>query len=258
MDKLFSERFTDKKIFYYAQVDSTNQIAHQLAEQGALNGTTIIAEEQLKGRGRLGRSWFSPPQGGLWFSIILTPHNRNPAEIPPITLVTAAVIADLLKEKFNLPVDVKWPNDLLIHDKKICGILTETKVIDNKINYLVVGIGLNVNQNLSLFPTELQDKATSMASESSHTYERTTLFLNLRELLLSSYQQFFRSGFKDFKALWKKNNTTLSKQVTVKSPKTSITGLAYDINDAGALIIENEDKITHEIHCGEITKISIG
>jgi BirA family transcriptional regulator, biotin operon repressor / biotin---[acetyl-CoA-carboxylase] ligase len=167
-------------------------------------------------------------------------------------LVTAAVLADSLNDRYKLPVKVKWPNDLLIGGKKICGILAELRGDLQQIEYLVIGIGLNVNQNLSDFPLELQQLATSLSIERGSKINRTELFLALHSDLDSAYRLFLEDGFTPFHQLWKRYNTTLGKEVTISSAGGIISGQALDLTSQGALQVLDKSGSTHIINYGEI------
>ncbi len=240
-------------IIYKAAVDSTNHEARLLAEKGAPAFSTIVADQQLKGRGRLGRNWHSPPGSGLWFTMLLRPHDLNPAAVAPITLVTAAVVANLLHSLLNIPVQVKWPNDLLIRGKKTGGILTELKGEPDAIDYLVIGMGINVNQGADSFPQDLAGMATSLSLESGKQYNRTLLLIEIREVLLAAYQKFFREGFAPFRGLWLEHNTTLGKIVKVSWPGGEICGTACGLSKNGALLVKDSSGFTHTVNYGEIT-----
>ncbi len=250
--RLDFRRFDRKMIRCYNSVDSTNLTIHQLAAEGAPAFTTAVAEEQLEGRGRRGRSWFSPPESGLWFSILLRPESLRPEDASAITLVTAAVLADSLNRHYKLPVKIKWPNDLLIEGKKFCGILAELRGDLQQIEYLVIGIGLNVNRNLSDFPLELQQLATSLSIEGGSELDRTDLFLTLHSDLDSAYRRFLDDGFTPFHQLWKRYNTTLGHEVTVNSAGGAISGQALDLTSQGALQILDKSGAIHIINYGEI------
>ncbi len=251
-DRLNSDLLKNNNIYYYRAVDSTNLTARRLAEEGYPCFTTIIAEEQKKGRGRLGRTWFSPPCGGLWFSVLLRPPRLKPDQAPPITLATAAVLAEHFSRIYALPVTVKWPNDLQLNSKKFGGILTELKSYSHHLEYLIVGIGLNINQRESDFPPEISRLATSPAIESGREFNRTKMFLSLREELVNAYRQFFERGYRPFHHLWLKHNSTLGQTLTVKRGNDTISGLALDLTPGGALTIKDSRGQTHTINCGEI------
>ncbi|MFU8795638.1 MAG: biotin--[acetyl-CoA-carboxylase] ligase [Dethiobacteria bacterium] len=245
--------FAGKNIYYYPTVDSTNQAMHRLAKEGVPTYSIALAEEQLEGRGRLGRSWFSPPGSGLWFSMLIRPMMLTPAGASPLTLVTAAVMAAHLNDHYNLPVKVKWPNDLLIDGKKAGGILTELKGDPDRVEYLIVGIGLNVNQQLNDFPAELDRQSTSLYIASGLKINRLDLFLSLRDELLNAYPLFLKEGFTPFRDLWKENNTTLGQEVTLNWDGGKLEGKALDLTETGALLISDKDGQIHIINYGEIS-----
>lgn len=247
-----SKMFTGKNIYYEQRVDSTNLAIRRLAEKGAPNFSIALADEQLEGRGRLGRSWFSPPGTGLWFSILLKPGLLSPANSSPITLVTAAVLARYLNDHHRLPVKVKWPNDLLLGGKKVCGILTELKGDQDRVEYLIVGIGLNVNQKQVDFPAEINLQSTSLYIFGGRELNRIDLFLSLRANLIEAYSLFLEEGFAPFRDLWIKYNATLGGEVIISRPGGKLAGKAIDLAEAGALLVEDRQGQTHIINHGEI------
>ncbi|MBW1745028.1 MAG: biotin--[acetyl-CoA-carboxylase] ligase, partial [Deltaproteobacteria bacterium] len=163
-----------KNIIYLKETDSTNTRAKELATQGAPEGTLIIAEKQTNGRGRRGRSWFSPPGGGIYFSLILRPA-ISPGETPRITLMTAVVLAETLISLMKLKLRIKWPNDILVNGKKLAGILTEISTEMDAVNYIVVGLGMNVNTRFEKFPSEIKKNATSILIETGKQFPRIRL-----------------------------------------------------------------------------------
>jgi BirA family transcriptional regulator, biotin operon repressor / biotin---[acetyl-CoA-carboxylase] ligase len=252
-DQLDQETLTASAIIYRESVDSTNLVARRLAEEGAPAFTTIIAEQQLSGKGRLGRSWFSPAGSGLWFSIIFRPAALTPAAVSPVTLVTAAILADYLSREFNLPVQIKWPNDLQVGGKKIAGILTEIKGDPDRIEYLVIGIGLNVNQKADDFSPEIANIATSLAIETGLKIKRTELLINLRHSLLTAYSLFEKAGFTPFRQIWIDHNITLGHQVKINWPGGSMSGLAVGLSDEGLLILKDNRDQVHLLSYGEVS-----
>ncbi len=251
-DRLDLKLLANQNIIYLPLTDSTNKEARRLAEKGLPGFSCIAAEEQSEGRGRLGRDWFSPPGSGLWFSILLTPSAVTPAEAAPITLVTAAVIADYFNQTLKLPVKVKWPNDLLVNNRKLGGILTELKGEPDHVEYLIIGIGLNISQVREDFPLEFRDQVTSLFIESNSLHNRTSLLLQLHDLLIRAYQLFFQEGFGPFSAQWKNNSSTLGHEVTIRLAGQTVCGKAEDITDQGALIITDTSGIKKIINYGEI------
>jgi BirA family transcriptional regulator, biotin operon repressor / biotin---[acetyl-CoA-carboxylase] ligase len=248
----------DKKIlalhnyFYHPAVESTNATARTLAEEGAVGGTVVIAEEQYGGRGRRGRHWFSPPGKGLWFSMLLRPSGIPPASAAPITLVAAAVLGQGLRRETGLNIALKWPNDLLLNGKKIGGILTELKGEPDRIEYLIIGAGLNINQRETDFPPQLRGTAGSLALAAGRVFNRTTLFLPLIAALEDASTVFFEEGFPRFRGLWIELNETLGKEIAVTWPGGTIAGTALDLDETGALLIKDRAAVVHRVNYGEI------
>ena len=252
-DQLDEGVLAEKDILYFETVDSTNLAARRLAEKGATSFTMIIADQQLTGKGRLGRSWFSPAGSGLWFSIIFRPLALTPATVSPVTLVTAAVLAEYLSSAFSLPVKIKWPNDLQVGGKKIAGILTEIKGDLDRIDYLIIGIGLNVNQKTADFPSAIGTSATSLAIETKTGIKRTELLINLRHALLQAYRLFEKEGFLPFRQTWIDYNKTLGQNVSISRPGGSLSGLASELTDEGRLIVKDEHGRIHLVSYGEVS-----
>lgn len=161
------------RIVYYSSVSSTQTIAHELALSGAAEGSVVIADEQLQGKGRLGRKWFSPPKSGVWMSIILR-ANIAMVDASQITLLSALAVLTAIKKITDLSLYIKWPNDLFINGKKIAGILAEVKGKAN-VEYLIVGIGVNVNLQKDQMPIELRQVATSLSLELGKKVNRARL-----------------------------------------------------------------------------------
>lgn len=251
-DRLIISLLEERGIRYYRAVDSTNLTARRLAEEGCPSYTTVIAEEQLQGRGRLGRDWFSPPNSGLWFSIILRPEMIKPAAAAPVTLVTATSLASSLNKNQDLAVKIKWPNDLLIEGKKFGGILSEIKGEPDRIEYLIIGAGLNVNQEPEDFPAELKAQATSISAERGRFFDRTSLFLSLWEELCRAYELFLKEGFAPFRDRLLFYNSFMGREVNVTWTGGALEGLAVDLDQDGSLLVRDKKGKVHRIFYGEI------
>ena len=197
----------------YDSIESTQDIAKKAAEDGHPEGTIFIAEQQTSGRGRMGRDWVSPRGKGIWMSIILRP--KIPIQFAPqLTLLTAVALCRSLKRVTELPIGIKWPNDLLIDDKKISGILLESSAEDELIRHIVAGVGINVNLDRDDYPDEMQSKATSLFIASGKRWDRATIiadFLNEYEQLYTLYQE---QGFNAIVTIWEAYSgvTRLSRQ----------------------------------------------
>ncbi len=251
-DRLNKDLLEERGIMYYREVDSTNLVVRRLAEEGCPSYTTVIAEEQLQGRGRLGRDWFSPACSGLWFSVVLRPEKITLANAAPVTLVTAAALANNLKNKQGLAVKIKWPNDLLINAKKFGGILSEVKGEPDRIEYLIIGVGLNVNQQADDFPADLKKQATSLLLESGRAFDRTSLFFSLWENLCRAYDLFMEEGFTPFRESLLSCQAFLGREVKVTWSGGTLVGLAVDLDRDGSLLVKDKKGAVQRIYYGEI------
>ena len=242
-------KFMGKDIHYFKEVDSTNDVAKYLAENGAEEGTVVVAEIQNRGKGRRGKTWISPP-GGVWMSIILRP-DIPPSRAPQLTLVTGVAVAETLKKELKLNVGIKWPNDILIGNKKVCGILTEVNASINKVNYVIVGIGIDMNVDVPLFPPDLQKGATSLKNELDTEINGAILvqkfLLNLEKL----YNQFTADKFPDILNEWRSLSKTIGSRVEVRTRGKTVQGYAVGINKDGILILELDDGSLKKMISGE-------
>jgi BirA family biotin operon repressor/biotin-[acetyl-CoA-carboxylase] ligase len=241
-------------IHYFKEVDSTNNVAKYLAEDGAEEGTIVVAEIQNRGKGRRGKTWISPP-GGIWMSIILRP-DIPPFSAPQLTLVTGVAVAKTLKKELKLDVGIKWPNDILIGDKKVCGILTEVNASVNKVNYVVVGIGIDMNVDVPLFPQDLQKGATSLKNELDTEINGPILVQKFLLEFESLYNKFIEGKFPEILSEWRILSQTIGKQVEVRTRGKTVRGEAVGINKDGVLILELEDGSLRKMISGECLHIN--
>ena len=237
------------RIVYKDSVDSTNELAKKLAYNGAADGTIVIAEEQTGGKGRLERSFFSPKSKGIWFSIILRPL-CTPKDAPKFTLMAAVAVVRAL-EKFNLRTGIKWPNDILYDGRKLVGILTEMSAEIGHVNYIVVGIGINVNVRREEFPADIREIAASLSEMNGENLNRAKIF---RAILEEFDKLYISCNFDEVFKIWRKFNITLGEKVTVLSAESGeiFTGTAIDIDNEGALIVDSggERKI---VYAGDVS-----
>jgi len=239
-----------REILHFETLDSTNRLARQEADKGCQEGTVVVAEEQTAGRGRLGRQWYSPKQSGIWMSVVLRPR-IVPAEAPKITLVAAVAVAAALRDAGFSP-RIKWPNDLLLAGKKVCGIYTEMKADPDQVLYLVLGIGINVSEQS--FPAELADTATSLRLASgTETISRPAMAALVLDRLEEFYRLFLEQGFAGIRAEWKAYSLNLGRDVLVRTLQTVISGRAVDIDDQGMLLVAGDDGVLHRIAAGDVT-----
>ena len=240
-----------KKIFFTQSVSSTNDWSKELATFGAQEGTVAIAQTQTAGRGRVDREWISP-DGGLWFSLVLRP--KIPAKnATALVFVAGLAVAETLRECYGLRVETKWPNDVLVNMRKICGILTEMKTTGEKINYVSIGIGLNANLDVEkVFPAELKKTVTSLEKETGKKIRLEGLFRALMQKLETLYDLFLNEGSTAILLRWKKYASFLGCQVDAENESETLSGVAYDVNNDGALILKLTDGTIKEIHVGDI------
>ena len=238
LEKGLSSSEFGRHIVYRERVDSTNNVAKQMADDGAPEGTVVIAEEQTGGRGRLSRSFHSPFAKGLWFSVILRPA-IPPMEVSKMTLLAAVALARSLRAHGLSDCGIKWPNDILLHGRKLVGILTELNGSAEKVNYIIMGIGVNTGVTASDLPEELRDIGTSFAMEGVSVQRQEllqTILLELEKL----YQTVCQEGFAPILVQWRALSCMLGQKVAVSSIGRTFTGTAADIDDDGNLIVETE------------------
>jgi BirA family biotin operon repressor/biotin-[acetyl-CoA-carboxylase] ligase len=240
-----------KKIYSYRKVGSTNVLGFRLAETNAEEGTLIVAEEQTKGKGRMGRSWYSPPQVGLWMSLILRP-DIPPFKAPGLSICAGLALALAIKETTGIEAKTKWPNDCLIDGKKVGGILLELSAELDRINFVIVGIGVNVNQSAQDFPKNLDQIATSIKIKLGKDISRLTLLTSFLEKFERIYLDFKKNGLSPQRGMIKSFSSLLGEKVTVKFGKEKIEGIAENIDDNGSLVIKTK-KGEKVVTAGEVT-----
>jgi len=242
------------EVFAFGRVGSTNDVAMALARGGAADGALVIAEEQTRGRGRLGRQWHSPPSAGLWFSLVLRPGLS--AEVSTTLSLSAALgVAAALDGKYGVPAQIKWPNDVLVHGRKICGILTEAEFLGGDLNFVVVGIGVNVLGRESDFPADIRDIATSVEIEAGDGVARRDVLVALMEEIEERYVRLRRRGFPHLKIELLGRSSLLGKVVRVQTGRDVMEGTAVDIDDRGALILRYKDGSLQRILAGDVVGV---
>ncbi len=241
-----------RTVFVAYSVDSTNEWAKQLAKLGACEGTVVVAETQTKGHGRLGRRWLSPV-GGLWFSAILKPKLKA-EEAVQLVFVASLAVAEVLHELYGLQARVKWPNDVLIKDRKVCGILAESSTTNNTVDYVVVGVGINANFDVKkALPEHLWSDTTSVRSELGRKVRFEKLFVNLIEKMEKTYGVLLKDGFVRILSDWKRYACFLGRAVCVNDGAEKLSGLAIDVNRDGSLVVQLENGVTRHFLVGDIS-----
>lgn len=233
------------------RIDSTNQYAKKIAEEGAAEGTLVIADEQTAGKGRSGRVWKSPPGSAVYMTLLLRPL-LEPARISMVTLVMGMAVAEAVRELTSLEAGIKWPNDVVVGGKKICGILTEMSAELSRVNYIVIGTGINVN--MKQFPEELAQTATSVFLETGREYPRAELIACVMKHFEAFYEEFLENG--DMSRLRDRYNELLvsrERGVRVLDPKGSWSGTALGIDAFGRLLVRDEYDEIKEVYAGEVS-----
>jgi len=239
-------RFIGQRVIYYPRLKSTMDVARREAQQGAIEGTVIIAEEQTAGRGRIKRAWLSP-QGSIALSIILYPEVGY---LSSLIMVASLAVVHCIEKVTGLKSQIKWPNDVLINGKKVCGILIESEVKGNRADYAIIGIGINVNLKPSDFP-EILLNATSL----SHELGRDISQLDMIRCLLAEIERLYLalpSGDWVYQE-WRDNLVTLGKKIHVSSDETTYEGIAESVASDGSLLLRQPDGSLIKIVTGDVT-----
>ncbi len=241
------------QVMRFTEVESTNTIAANLASVGATEGTCVIAETQSAGRGRRGRVWHSPP-GGLWLSILLRPTIQS-QDVGRLSLIAGVAVSSAIRETFQLPAVVKWPNDVLISGKKVCGILPETRFLGDKMDFAIVGIGVNVAIDTDLLPLDVKETSATLLSP-DYPYAsgaREALTASILNNFSRLYKQFLSEGFLEILQEVREYCDTLGREVTVSRLGMPIQGIAVDIDSDARLIIRTKSGEDVHVISGEVS-----
>lgn len=239
-------------IIHKESVESTQKLAHIAALDGAEHGTIVIADEQVSGKGRGDRSFHSKKDEGIWMSLILRP-DILPYEAPQLTLLTATILAQVFDQYENINPQIKWPNDILINGKKVSGILTEMQAEQDKVSYVVIGIGINVNQKLDSFPVDLQSKVTSLSIEKKETIDITKLIQEIIQSFEEKFDLFLEQGFPNVKTTWEKYGFRINEQLEIKTSRETWQGRFLGIAEDGALLAERATGKIEKVYSAEIS-----
>lgn len=244
-------KWLGKTIIHKETIDSTQFVAHQAARDGAKHGTIVIADEQTKGKGRMSRSFYSPSNEGIWLSIILRPQ-LQPYLAAQLTLLTATVLAEVIKNETLLQPQIKWPNDILIHDKKVTGILTEMQAEQDSIEYVVIGMGINVNQTKDSFPEDIRERASSLKIESGQDWDIKNLIQHILLYFEDAYADYMEHGFPNVKKKWEEYGFKIGELIGIKTLQKEWDSTFLGIAEDGALLAEDPYGKETKLYSAEI------
>ncbi len=251
LEAAINTNWAGKYICYFKELDSTNLRAKQEAEGGAAEGTLVAADAQTAGRGRRGRSWSSPAGVNVYFTLILKPDFR-PEKAAMITLVMALAVTGGIFRTCGLEAGIKWPNDVVVNGRKVCGILTEMSVEQGRIRYVAAGVGVNVG--LQEFPPEIASTASCLEAECKGPVSRTALVANILKAFEGYYESFCRElSLSGIREQYNRCLVNRGRVVRVLDPKGEYQGTARGINERGELLVEREDGSITEVYAGEVS-----
>src|SRR5688572_20183178 len=255
MRQRLAARRLGTEFHYFAEIGSTNTYARRLAEQGAREGELVIADSQTDGRGRLGRRWVSPSNLNLYFSVILRPK-LPPARAPQITLMAAVALAETLQFFLPVPPAIKWPNDITVNGKKLAGILTEMSCGTNAVDFVILGIGVNVNYPVDLMPEEIRQRATSVLVERQSKVSREDLLWRLIQDLDRCYGELEVNGFAPLATRWEAYFGWRGQRMRIELLDQVAFGIARGIDHDGALLLEDDHGRLQRVIAGDVTPVS--
>jgi BirA family biotin operon repressor/biotin-[acetyl-CoA-carboxylase] ligase len=242
-----------KRIHCLDRVDSTNLYAKQEARRGAPHGTLVVSEEQTAGRGRLGRTWTSWPGASLCFSLVLRPDGVAPAEAPQLTHVAAVAVAGVLRSDLGIDARLKWPNDIVVDGRKVCGILVEMSCELDLIHYVVLGVGINVHRFPGGLDSGLAGTAAALDEFVGAPLKRAPLLAEILASLEQCYSTWADRGFEEIRREVKSLSCSLGWQVEVSAPDGLIAGVAVDIDSQGALVVKERSGVLRKIYAGDVS-----
>lgn len=245
-------KYIGRNLIHFDSIGSTNSEAKAIADLPGSDGTVVMAEEQTNGRGRLGRSWVSPKYKGIWMSIILKP-DLNPMDAVKLTQIAAAAIVSAAEE-LNIKTLVKWPNDIVINHKKVCGILTEMNAELTRINHIIVGIGINVNTEENEFPKDIREIATSLKIETNQSVSRQELVGRILNNFEKLYEEFIKyNNIAASVNICRDKSAIIGKEIFIMSKESKAAVKALDIDEGGRLLVEHSDGRREYIISGEVS-----
>jgi len=249
LSRLRQPRVVGRDIRVFQETSSTNDVVERFARDGVAEGVVVFAESQSKGRGRLGRKWISPAGQGLWFSVLLRPQ-VPPASVTQLTVAAATAVARAIRAQTGLVPQIKWPNDILVEGKKVVGILTELAAELDRVRYVVIGIGVDVN--VAQFPKDLAEIATSLSVVAGRPFIRAEIAAAILEELDTDYTRITRGEFAALAEEWEQQCITLGRRVQIHIGHRTITGRAESLDSDGALLLRTEHGHLERIVGGDV------
>lgn len=244
-----------RAIISYRKIDSTNDSAYALAEKGIAEGTVVVAEEQTKGKGRHGRKWESPPKSGVYMSCVIRPE-MAPSEIAKITLLAAVAVAKAIRYFTGLDAMIKWPNDILINRHKVCGILTEMKAEQDSIDFIILGIGVNINTPVEYLPKGASSLKEELSrSSKKENLSRVEFVKKVLESIDEEYSRLRIKGFKPIMEEWRGLSALPGSKIKVVLPNRTIEGEAHDIDSDGSLIVRLDSGVLEKVSSGDVVML---
>lgn len=241
-----------RDIRVFQETTSTNDVAEKLARDGVREGVVVFAESQTRGRGRLGRTWVSPPGKGLWFSVLLRP-DLPPQAVTQLTVAAATALSRAIRQQTDLATEIKWPNDILVQGRKVAGVLTELSAELDHVNHAVLGIGLNVNLTTGDFPPELRKLATSLKVGAGRPVRRAELAAAILRELDRDYGRIGRGQFPAVADEWEGQCTTLGRHVSIRLGDRRVTGRAESLDQDGVLQLRTDHGHLERITGGDVS-----
>jgi BirA family biotin operon repressor/biotin-[acetyl-CoA-carboxylase] ligase len=252
LSALGKTRTIGRNIQVFEETTSTNDVIEKLARDGVKEGAVVFAESQTLGRGRLGRKWLSPARQGLWFSILLRPEMR-PAAVTRLTIAAATALRRAIHLQTGVAAEIKWPNDILANGKKLAGILTELSAELDRVKYVIIGMGIDVNLPATEFPAELRKTATSLRIETGQQQDRAALATMILRELDRDYHRVCEGQFEAVADEWEAHCSTLGQKVAIHTGDRRIQGTAESLDTDGALLLRTQHGHLERIIGGDVT-----
>lgn len=251
MNNEFISKYKNIDFIFLDTINSTNTFCKKIGDKGFIKDTIVISDTQSDGKGTKGRTWISPKGKGLWFSMLLK-SSIELKDINFLTILTSTALYNTFLD-FGINTEIKWPNDIYLNSKKLCGILTESKISNNKVDYIVIGVGINVNLELSDFNDELKNKATSLLISTGKAFKKEEIIKKFLEFFYNQYNELLNGNKKNILRIYKNNSLILNKEVRLNYKNSITKVIPIDILEDGALLIKNPNNTTEKIISGEVS-----